>query len=728
MLLRAYRITDKIGIVILKLSAALVDATLEGLYIIRRAAVGLFVLILSILWMLLKPIRMIVSRLFPSISQAGTRAVSGVGGAASNSMARRAKRMQLDASMREDPLKAQNRALNALTIILLVALVGVLLWATNPARNPTQIALQPNNEFNASLFAANDTPEPTQGGANLLPTMIPTATALPQLLQVQGAIAYTAFEGGQSDIWAVPIDGRAPIRITNDAADERDPVWSPDGRRLAYAGRADDNWEIYIYEVATNTTTRLTFDLAFQGAPSWSPDGEYLVYESYQGNNLDIYIMRADGEPIDGQNAVARLPANSEAPDFAPSWSIADNGRRIAFVSWRDGNQDIYVFSLDDQSLINLTNTPTRHEDMPTWSPTGDFIAYSALDEGVEKVFVKSVANPNEPAQVIGRGRAPTWSPDGLSIVAVIDTLEGSQLVASPFGGAGVVTPILQVQAGATSPHWTSVSLPQSLVNGGGLPSPVTGALFIEQEQRLAIDPPYRLRAISVNVQQPSLNERVDDSFNAMRQFVLAQAGWDVLGRLDHAFWDITRPPSPGEAVRSWFKTGRAIGIPRADIVGNPPAFEVVREDIGVQTYWRVYVRVVGNAQSGQLGEPLRYMPWDFASRTEGDVQSYDQGGRLKATMPSGYYIDLTAIAETYGWQRQPAGSDWRANINSVNYWLFVNDGGLTWYDAMRELYTEGALTNFAPTSTPAPFIPDPIEPTIAPTTEPEATEAEGQG
>jgi hypothetical protein len=238
------------------------------------------------------------------------------------------------------------------------------------------------------------------------------------------------------------------------------------------------------------------------------------------------------------------------------------------------------------------------------------------------------------------------------------------------------------------------------------------------------------------------LSERVDDSFNALRQAVLERAGWDVLGRLDDAFWDINRPPSPGETVRSWFKTGRAFGITRADIVGSPPAFEIIREDIGVDVYWRVYVRVVADAQSGQLGEPLRYMPWDFVSRTEGDVQAYDQGGRLKAIMPEGYYVDLTQLALDYNWDRLPAGSDWRANINSVNYWLFVNDGGLTWFDAMRELYTEGALINFAPTATPMQLAPNATiivvpagedvqaEPTIDPNSllTPQSPEGGGEG
>src|SRR5690606_17216375 len=136
---------------------------------------------------------------------------------------------------------------------------------------------------------------------------------------------------------------------------------------------------------------------------------QWLVYESYQGGNLDIYIMKLEGADA-GQTL--RLTAHPE-PDFSPAWS--PDGRRIAFVSWRDGSQDIYVVSLDDprdEAAINITNSPGRNEDHPAWSPDGDLLAYSAVDEGVEKVFVKSISDPDAPAQVLGRGSSPTWSPD----------------------------------------------------------------------------------------------------------------------------------------------------------------------------------------------------------------------------------------------------------------------------------------------------------------------------
>lgn len=100
--------------------------------------------------------------------------------------------------------------------------------------------------------------------------------------------------------------------------------------------------------------------------PAWSPDGRKLAFVSGRDGNSEIYVMNADGS---AQENLTRQPAN----DSHPSWS--PDGRKLVFVSRRDGNSEIYVMNPDGSGLRNLTRTPSNDLD-PAWSPDGRAIAF----------------------------------------------------------------------------------------------------------------------------------------------------------------------------------------------------------------------------------------------------------------------------------------------------------------------------------------------------------------
>jgi TolB protein len=131
-----------------------------------------------------------------------------------------------------------------------------------------------------------------------------------------------------------------------------------------------------------------------------------------------------------------------------------------------------------------------------------------------------------------------------------------------------------------------------------------------------------------------------------------------------------------------------------------------VPERIGPDLYWRLFVRCA--VQDGSQGEPLRRYPWDFASRLGDEVEAYENGGRLKAAIPSGYYVDFTEIAALYGWQRVPSDPSWRYNWPGILYWQYEKHDGLDWWTAMSEIYSpetlEAAFSGPTPRATATPL------------------------
>lgn len=747
MLLRSYRITDKVGLFFLKSGQMLAQAATGTTSIGAKGASNIFVLIftailavltfiakiflaiLKVIWYVLSSIAyfiktsaigiyVIIAGLFNTTS----RGVSAASKASSDSakgatrfaehkvaesQARKTIREEIrDVGIAEDPLRKQNRFLSGLVAFMGLLIIGILIWATGDSNKSGTFPLATAVSDQAGLLILGATEvSPTVEVVqvvNSVATPIPTTTPIPEALRARGTIAYVVHENGQDDIWAVGVGGHEPLRLISSEFDDRSPAWSPEGDKLAFASKRDGNWELYVHNIETDTSERLTYDLSYQDAPAWSPDGIWLVYESYQGKNLDIYAL-----PIDGSDSPKRI-TDHPAPDFSPSWS--PDGRKIAFTSLRDGNKEIYVFDLDSFETTNVSNTPNRDEEDPRWSPDGKSLTYSAKEFGNNTIFVQTLDGTNSTVRALSLGHSPSWSPDGSSLIFNTDSPNGdlSYIYAYPVNQGGYSTEVITVPYLSDNPVWGIDTLPPQFVNRGGADLLARDPLYVEQVTRDDSDPIYGMGPLqNVIAPNPVLSETVNDSFNALRSRLVLEAGWDFLSELDDAFWDLDRRPQPGEDRRNWHMTGRAFAIKRSSILGFPPAIELVKEEEAGQTYWRVYLRVDEESQAGQLGEPLKVLPWDLLSASQGDVEAYNQGGRVRAEAPQGYYVDLTALAEDYGWFAAAAGTDWRANANSRNFWLFLKTEGLTWYAAMREIYRESQLGGFVPTATP---LPDTVE------------------
>lgn len=222
-------------------------------------------------------------------------------------------------------------------------------------------------------------------------------------------LAFTLKQDNNLDIYVMNVDGSGLTRLTTDPAQDFDPAWSPDGTRIVFSSERlrDDaifgNRDIYVMNADGSGQQPLTVDPGPDEAPAWSPDGRMIAFQSARDNNRDIYVMNADGS---GQRPLTSDPSSDEAPAWSP------DGRMIAFQTDRAGRYEIYVMGADGSGQTNLTHDPA-HDMFPTWSPNGGYIAFMSNREGNEEIYVMN-ANGTGQTNLTNRSgsdSSPAWKP-----------------------------------------------------------------------------------------------------------------------------------------------------------------------------------------------------------------------------------------------------------------------------------------------------------------------------
>ena len=203
-----------------------------------------------------------------------------------------------------------------------------------------------------------------------------------------GLIAFERHLIGQinAEIYVMNPDGGEPVNITNNAATDYAPAWSPDGSRIAFARNRD----IFIMNADGSHAFPLTNDSAMDFAPAWSPDGSKIAFGSLHrqddtGSHDGIYVMNCDGGSV--RLLVEKSLFGFDGPDWSP------DGARIAF-----GSDELFVMNADGGNLAQLTHDGSTTDLAPSWSPDGSKIAF--LGHGNNSYFDVYITNPD------GRSRA----------------------------------------------------------------------------------------------------------------------------------------------------------------------------------------------------------------------------------------------------------------------------------------------------------------------------------
>src|SRR5262249_47773024 len=179
------------------------------------------------------------------------------------------------------------------------------------------------------------------------------------------------------------------------ASDWSNIRFSPDGQRLAVDVSDGSKNDIYVYELARDTLTRLTVDASDNQAPVWTPDGRRIAFRSNRDGPSNLYWQRADGV-----GEVQRLTNDSTSLQMPGSWH--PSGKFLAFgnsssraetslmilpmkgdeaAGWNPGSP--YVFVKGPPGV-----------GAPAFSPDGRWVAYHTLGPSSPEVFVQPFPGP----------------------------------------------------------------------------------------------------------------------------------------------------------------------------------------------------------------------------------------------------------------------------------------------------------------------------------------------
>jgi serine/threonine-protein kinase len=188
------------------------------------------------------------------------------------------------------------------------------------------------------------------------------------------------------------------------------PRLSPDRTRIAVPVAGDNTFDVWVWDIARQTSTRLTFE-GDNDTAVWSPDGQRIAFGSVRaGKKMSTYVKSADGSGL--EEAIYVPPTEGQWTQIAPhSWS--SNGQLLCDYFSDKSQSNILALDLRSHEPHAVLESPAA-EDEPELSPDGRWLAYTSDESGRPQVYVRPFPGLEGRWQISDAGGlSARWSPDG---------------------------------------------------------------------------------------------------------------------------------------------------------------------------------------------------------------------------------------------------------------------------------------------------------------------------
>ena len=217
------------------------------------------------------------------------------------------------------------------------------------------------------------------------------------------------------NLWTIALDGSAHLPILSDSKNHFNPVFSPDGAKMAYLSSKEGKVQVYLKDLASNSTTRVT-DVAMRpSGMSFSPDGKYLAFAMFTPTKAKP-LFNLDFKPKGAKWA--------ETPQYIDQTNFQRDGMGMK----RPGNMQIYVVPTIGGTPRQITSGEHDPAGTIAWSDNGQQIIISAntsdeadfdmLNSDLFSIDVKT-SKVTRLTDMSGPERSPHLSPNGNKIAFV---------------------------------------------------------------------------------------------------------------------------------------------------------------------------------------------------------------------------------------------------------------------------------------------------------------------
>ena len=219
-------------------------------------------------------------------------------------------------------------------------------------------------------------------------------------------------ESETSDLYWIPVAGGEPRQITHDEKLIHGIAWATDNQSIIFSSNRAGQPALWQVAINGGAPERLPVGTEDASQPAVSAKGDRLAFVQSSAVFGILRITQSKWNTLESKNQTI---ISSTAEDSAPS--VSPDGKQFAFQSWRSGNQQIWLASMDGQSLRQLTPNDKHlyFAGSPSWAPSGDQLAYDCRRGGHSHIFViaPSGGAPKQLTYGDVNDIVPRWSRDG---------------------------------------------------------------------------------------------------------------------------------------------------------------------------------------------------------------------------------------------------------------------------------------------------------------------------